>query len=91
MADEGSDLQDLEAQMAAAVAAIRTACLDCLHETKAYPHIIVMAAATVTGELGAAATMASGDDLTALLNELGDIVRRAGKDQWARLRTGAGH
>ena len=83
MAGEGSDLQDLEAQMAAAVAAIRAACLECLGETRAYPHIIVMAAATVTGELGAAAAMASGEELAGLLNDLGDIVRRAGQEQWA--------
>jgi hypothetical protein len=91
MADNRSELQEFEAQMVAAMAAIRAACLDCLHETRAYPHIIVMAAATVTGELGAAAAMAAGDDLAALLNELGNIVRRAGQEQWAVLKTKAGH
>jgi hypothetical protein len=91
MVGEGSDQEDFEAQMAAAVAAIRAACLECLRQTKAYPHIIVMAAATVTGELGAAAAMASGDDLTELLNELGDIMRRAGQEQWTVLKAKAGH
>jgi hypothetical protein len=91
MAGERSELQEFEAQMTAAMAAIRTACLDCLHKTRAYPHIIVMAAATVTGELGAAAAMASGDDLTGLLNGLGDIVRQAGQEQWEVLRTKGGH
>ena len=91
MADGSSDQEDFEAQMAAAMEAIRTACLGCLHQTRAYPHIIVMAAAIVTGELGAAAAMASGDDLTGLLNELGDIMRRAGQEQWAQLRAEAGN
>jgi hypothetical protein len=50
-----------------------------------------MAAATVTGELGAAAAMASRDDLTGLLKELGDIVRRAGQEQWELLKAKGGH
>jgi hypothetical protein len=91
MADDRSELQEFEAQMAAAMEAIRAACLENLHKTKAYPHIIVMAAATVTGELGAAAAMASGDDLTGLLKELGDIVRRAGQEQWELLKAKGGH
>jgi hypothetical protein len=91
VADDHSELQEFEAQMAAAREAIRAACLKCLHKTRAYPHIIVMAAATVTGELGAAAAMASGDDLTGLLDELGDIVRRAGQEQWALLSAKAGN
>jgi hypothetical protein len=91
MADGGSDQEDFEAQMTAAREAIRAVCLGCLHKTRAYPHIIVMAAATVTGELGAAAAMASGDDLTGLLNELGDVVRRAGQEQWTVLKAKAAH
>jgi hypothetical protein len=37
MADDRSELQEFEAQIAAAMEAIRAACLENLHKTKAYP------------------------------------------------------
>jgi hypothetical protein len=60
MVDDAPDQQELEAQMETAVDAIRETVLRLLREGEVHPQIIVMAAARVAGELGAAAALARG-------------------------------
>jgi hypothetical protein len=66
MTDEEPDQEQLEAQMKAAVDAIREAVLRLLREGEVHPHIVVMAAARVAGELGAPAALAGGQDIEGL-------------------------
>jgi hypothetical protein len=88
MTDEEPDQQELDAQMQTAVDAIRATCLRLLREGEVYPHVIVMAAARMTGELGATAALAVGQDVDELLNEIGGIVQQAGQEHRELLRAG---
>jgi hypothetical protein len=86
MADEEPDQQELEAQMATAVEAIREAVLRLLREDEVHPQIIVMAATRVAGGLGAAAALASGQDVEELLGNLAEALRHAGREHLETLR-----
>jgi hypothetical protein len=86
MTDEEPDQEQLEAQMEIAVDAIRGAVLRLLRKGEVHPQIIVMAAARVTGGLGAGAALASGQDLEGLLDDLADVVRQAGREHLEMLQ-----
>jgi hypothetical protein len=86
MVDEEPDQEQLEAQMEAAVGAIREAVLRLLRGGEVHPHIIVMAVTRVAGELGAAAALAAGQDVEGLLNELADVLRQAGREHLETLQ-----
>jgi hypothetical protein len=81
MANEEPEQQELEEQMEVAVNAIRAAILRLLREGEVHPHIIVMAAVRVAGELGASAALAGGQDVEELLGDLANVVRQAGREQ----------
>jgi hypothetical protein len=72
--------------METATDAIRAAVLRLLRDGEAHPQLIVLAVATVAGELGAAMALAGGHDLEALLDELAEVVRQAGRDHQETLR-----
>jgi len=87
MADEEGDEayeRNLEAQMEAASDAIRAAVL--LKEGEAHPRVVVLAAARVAGELGAAAALAAGEDAGDVLEGLAGVVREAGLEHHEALR-----
>ncbi len=86
MVDDAPDQQELEAQIETAVDAIRETVLRLLREGEVHPQIIVMAAARVAGELGAAAALARGQDVEKLLGELADVVRQARREHLETLR-----
>jgi hypothetical protein len=44
-----------------------------------HPHIMVLALARVTGEVGAGIALAGGQDSEELLGELAEVVRQAGR------------
>jgi hypothetical protein len=77
---------ELEQQLRSATAALREAVLRLLRAGEVDPRLIVLAAARVTGELGAAAALAGGEDVEGLVNELAEVVRQAGRGQHAALR-----
>jgi len=83
---EAAEEQDLERQLRAATAALRKAVLRLLRAGEVDPRLIVLAAARVTGELGAAAALAGGEDVETRLRELAEVVRQAGREQHAALR-----
>jgi hypothetical protein len=89
MADEEGDEadgRDLEAQMEAASDAIRAAVLRLLKEGEMHPRLVVLAAARVAGELGAAAALAGGEDAGEILDGLGEVLREAGLEHHEALR-----
>jgi hypothetical protein len=86
MADEEAEQQELEAQMEAAVDAIREAVLRLLREGEVHPQIVVMAAARVAGGLGAGAALAGGQDLEGLLDDLAEALQQAGREHLEALR-----
>jgi hypothetical protein len=46
----------------------------------------VLAVARVAGELGASTALVSGEDLEAMLGDLAEVLRQAGRDQREMLR-----
>ena len=86
MADEEPEQQEVEAQMEIAVGTIRGAVLRLLREGEVHPQIIIMAAARVAGGLGAAAALASGQDIEGLLDDLAEALRQAGREHHETLR-----
>jgi hypothetical protein len=86
MTGEEAGALDPAEQMEAAVATIRGAVLQLLHEGEIHPQLIVLAAARVAGELGAGAALASGQEVATALRELAEVVRQADR---ARARRGS--
>jgi hypothetical protein len=89
MAGEGPDElegRDLAAQAEAAADAIRAAVLRLLKEGEVHPRVVVLAAARVAGELGAAAALAGGEDAGEVLDGLAEVVREAGRERHEALR-----
>ena len=66
-------------QMEAAAEAIREAVLRLLQEGEVDPQYVVLAAAGVTGELGADIARLGDVDLETVLGDLADLVREAGR------------
>jgi hypothetical protein len=86
MADEEPDQEQLEAQMEIAVDAIRATVQRLLREGEVHPQIVVMAATRVAGGLGAAAALASGQDIEGLLDDLAEALRQAGREHHEMLQ-----
>jgi hypothetical protein len=79
-------LKQLEAQMEIAVNTIRGAVLRLLQEGEVHPQIVVMAATRVAGGLGAAAALASGQEIEGLLDDLAEALRQAGREHHETLQ-----
>ena len=77
---------ELETQLDAASAAIRAAVLGLLRDGEVHPHVLVLAAARVTGEVGAASALAGGMDVETTLGDLAEVVRDVGQDHAETLR-----
>jgi hypothetical protein len=88
MAGEEPEQRELAAQMETATDAIRAAVLRLLRDGGTHPRLVVLAAAAVAGELGAAMALADGQDLEAVLGELAEVVRHAGREHQEALRIG---
>ena len=85
-AEGDAEAQVLGEQLEAATDAIRAAVIRLLQEGEVHPQLVVMAAARVAGELGAAAALAGGQDAEAMLGELDEVVREAGREHLEALR-----
>jgi hypothetical protein len=84
--EEPEQREELAAQLEAATDALRAVALRLLQEGETHPQLIVLAAAAVAGELGASLALADGRDLKALLGELAEVVRQAGREHQETLR-----
>jgi hypothetical protein len=86
MVDEEPERDELAARMEAATDAIRAVVLRLLKEGEVHPRLIVLAAARVAGELGAATALAGGEDAGEVLGGLAEVVRQAGLEHHEMLR-----
>jgi hypothetical protein len=84
--EEPEQREELAAQLEAATDALRAAALRLLQDGGTHPQLIVLAAAAVAGELGAAMALADGQDLEAVLGELAGVVHQAGREHQETLR-----
>jgi hypothetical protein len=81
MTDEDTDEQDeLEAQFRTATEGLQQAVMRLFQDSDIHPHVMVLALARVTGEVGAGTALAGGQDPEELLGELAEVVRQAGRE-----------
>ena len=81
MTDEETAEQDeLEAQFWTATEELQKAVMRLFQDSDIHPHVMVLALARVTGEVGAGAALAEGQDPEELLGDLAEVVRRAGRE-----------
>jgi hypothetical protein len=71
---------DLEVQMEIALDALRAAVVRLLRDGEVSSQLAILALARVTGEVGAAAALASEQDPEGLLCELAGIMRQTGRE-----------
>src|SRR5690242_21516538 len=77
---EETERQKLEAQLRIAEERFQRAAVQLLQEGKVCPQLVPLALARVTGEAGAGAALAGDQDPDALLGELAEVVRQAGRE-----------
>src|SRR5690242_4855484 len=81
MRGEDTDGQDaLEAQFQTATEGLQRAVMRLFQDSDIHPHVMVLALARVTGEVGAGTALAEDQDPEELLGELAEVVRRAGRE-----------
>src|SRR4051812_34838022 len=71
---------ELEAQLGTAMEGLQRAVVRPLQDGDVHPHLVVLALARATGEVGAGAALAGGQDPEELLGELAEVVRQAGRE-----------
>jgi hypothetical protein len=81
MQGDKADERDLERQLWTATETIREALLQLLQASDIHPNVIVLALARVAGETGTAAALVSGEGVEQRLDDLAEVVRRAGLEQ----------
>ena len=78
-ADE-TEQHQLEAQLQAATEALQKAVMRLFRDSDIHPHLVVLALARVTGEVGAGTALAGEQDPEELLDDLAGVVRQAGRE-----------
>jgi hypothetical protein len=71
---------ELEAQFRTVTEGLQRTVMRLFQESDIHPHVMVLALARVTGEVGAGTALAEEQDPEELLGELAEIVRRAGRE-----------
>ena len=90
MTGEETDEEDeLEAQFRTATEGLQRAVMRLFQDSDIHPHVMVLALARVTGEVGAGAALAGEHDPERVLGELAEVVRRAGREFQEMLEAGA--
>src|SRR3954471_16292110 len=84
--DETTEREKLRRQLRAASEAFQGAAGRLLREGEMAPQLIVLAAARVAGELGAAMALAGGLEIETTLDELAEVLRLAGRQFHEMLR-----
>jgi hypothetical protein len=80
MASETAEQEELEAQFWTATGELQRAVMRLFQDRDIHPHLVVLALARVTGEVGAGTALAGEQDPEELLGELAEVVRRAGRE-----------
>ena len=83
--EEADEQDELEAQFQTATEGLQRAVMRLFQDSDIHPHVMVLALARVTGEVGAGTALASEQDPEELLGELAEVVRRAGREFWEML------
>src|SRR6478752_10653619 len=79
--DEETDERDeLEEQLWTATEGLQRTVMRLFQDSDIHPHVMVLALARVTGEVGAGAALAGEQDPEELLDDLAEVVRRAGRE-----------
>jgi hypothetical protein len=78
--DETAEQDELEEQLWTATEELQKAVMRLFQDRDIHPHLVVLALARVTGEVGAGTALASEQDPEELLGELAGVVRRAGRE-----------
>src|SRR3954469_12434115 len=76
--EETAEQEELEAQFQAATEELQRAVMRLFQDRDFHPHAVMLALARVTGEVGAGTALASEQDPEELLDDLAEVVRRAG-------------
>jgi hypothetical protein len=74
------DELELEAQFQTATEGLQKAVMRLFQDDDIHPYLMVLALARVTGEVGAGTALASEQDPKELLDDLAEVVRRAGRE-----------
>jgi len=77
---ETAEQDELEAQFQTATEGLQRAVMRMFQDSDIHPHVMVLALARVTGEVGAGTALAGGQDPEELLGELAEVVHRAGRE-----------
>ena len=86
---EETDEEELEAQFWTATEGLQRTVMRLFQDSDIHPHVMVLALARVTGEVGAGTALASEQNPEDLLGELAEAVRRAGREFRETLRAEA--
>ena len=78
--DETAEQDELEEKLWTATEELQKAVMRLFQDRDIHPHLVVLALARVTGEVGAGTALASEQDPEELLGELAGVVRRAGRE-----------
>jgi hypothetical protein len=74
------DENELEAQFWTAAEGLQRTVMRLFRDSDIHPHVMVLALARVTGEVGAGTALAEERDPEEMLGELAEVVRRAGRE-----------
>ena len=78
--EETAEQDELEEQLWTATEGLQRTVMRLFQDSDIHPHVMVLALARVTGEVGAGTALASEQDPEELLGELAEVVRRAGRE-----------
>ena len=87
--EETAEQEELEAQFRTATEELQRTVMRLFQDSDIHPHVMVLALARVTGEVGAGTALASEQDPEELLGELAEAVRQAGLEFHEMLRAEA--
>ncbi len=87
--EETAEQDELEAQFQTATEGLQRAVMRLFQDSDIHPHVMVLTLARVTGEVGAGTALAGEQDPEELLDELAEVVRRAGREFQEMLRAEA--
>jgi len=78
--EETAEQDELEAQFRTATEGLQGTVMRLVQDGDIHPHVMVLALARVTGEVGAGTALAEGQDPEELLADLAEVVRQAGRE-----------
>jgi hypothetical protein len=86
MTNDEAEQEELEAQLRTTMEGLQRAVMRLFQDGEVHPHLVVLALARVTGEVGAGVALAGGQDPEELLADLAGVVRQAGREFHEELR-----